>query len=93
VLRRAFWLTVGLGAGATTAFMVARWTKRQRERLAPANLAKQAGEHASALGSRLAGGVKEFRTAYEEREAELRASMEDRPLGEDAAGPDRRTKP
>jgi hypothetical protein len=85
VLRRAFWLTVGLSAGATAAFMVARWTKRQRERLAPANLARQAAERASALGSRLGDGLKEFRTAYAEREAELRAGLEDGPPESDRA--------
>jgi hypothetical protein len=79
VLRRAFWLTVGLGAGATAAVMVARWTKRQRERLAPANLARQAGDRASAFGSRLADGWKEFRTASAEREAELRSSVQEPP--------------
>jgi hypothetical protein len=88
VLRRAFWLTVGLGAGATAAVMVARWTKRQRERLAPANLAKQAGERASALGSRLGDGWKEFRAASAEREAELRASLDNGASADEAVGPE-----
>jgi hypothetical protein len=77
VFRRAFWLTVGLGAGATAAVMVGRWTRRQRARLAPANLARQAGGLAADLGSRLADGLHEFRTAYAERQKELRASLDE----------------
>jgi hypothetical protein len=74
-MRRAFWLTVGLGAGVTAAVLIARWSKRQRERLSPANLGKQAGQVARDTGSLLSEMAKEFRTGMAEREAEIRGGL------------------
>jgi hypothetical protein len=75
-VRRIFWLALGLGAGATAAVMSGRWMKRQTERMAPANLARQAGRSAVAVGSLLADAAKEFRTGATEREAEIRSGLE-----------------
>ena len=75
-MRRAFWVAVGLGAGVTAAVMVSRWARRQRERMAPANLAKQAGDGFRDLGSLLSAAVSEFRAGMAEKEAELRAELE-----------------
>jgi len=74
-MRRTFWLTVGLGAGVTVAVLIARWSRRQRERLSPANLGKQAGQVARDTGSLLSEMAKEFRTGMAEREAEIRGSL------------------
>lgn len=76
-MRRIFWLAVGLGAGATAAAMGGRWMKRQTERMAPANLARQAGGAAAGVGSALLQAAKEFRAGAAEREAEIRSSLED----------------
>ncbi len=76
-MRRAFWIAVGLGAGVTAAYMVARWTRRQRERMAPANIARQAKGVANDAGSLLREALSEFRTGMAEKEAEIRASLEE----------------
>jgi hypothetical protein len=76
MFRRLFWMCVGLGAGATAAVMTARWSRRQRERMAPANVARRASEGLSDLGSTLVTAWKEYREASDEREAEIRARMD-----------------
>ena len=76
-MRRIFWLALGLGAGATAAVMGGRWMKRQTQRMAPTNLARQAGSRAADLGSTLLQAAKEFRAGAAEREAEIRSSLKD----------------
>ncbi len=76
-MRRIFWLALGLGAGATAAVMSGRWMKRQTERMAPANLARQAGHRAADVSSVLVQAAKEFRAGAAEREAEIRSSLPD----------------
>jgi hypothetical protein len=76
-VRRLFWVALGLGAGVTIAVQLSRWTQRQRERMSPANIAARAGERVTDLGSLAADFVREFRTAAAEREAELRAQLEE----------------
>jgi hypothetical protein len=77
-MRRLFWLATGLGAGATGTILLSRWFQRQAERLAPPNLARQAGRVVTAAGADLAGtvatAIEAFREGMAEREAELRAS-------------------
>jgi hypothetical protein len=69
-VRRIFWVALGLGAGATGAVIAARWFERQTRRMAPANLARQAG-----------GTVRDFSllvgeaVRMVEKESELRASL------------------
>ena len=75
-MRRLFWVALGLGAGATVAVRMSRWTRRQREKMSPANIASRAGQGVADLGSRVADFVSEYRTASAEREAELRAELE-----------------
>jgi hypothetical protein len=76
-MRRLFWVALGLGAGVTIAVQLSRWTQRQRDRMSPANIAARAGERVTDLGSLAADFVREFRTAAAEREAELRAQLEE----------------
>ena len=71
-----FWLAMGLGAGVTTAILVSRWARRQAERMAPPNLARQAGAAVRDVGSLLAEAIGEFRSGMAEKEAEVRASLE-----------------
>ncbi len=81
MFRRLFWLSVGVGAGATAVVLLSRWTQRQRERLAPTNVARRVGGGIAGLGSTLVDAVKEFREASVGREAEIRAR-----LGEEKKG-------
>jgi hypothetical protein len=71
-----FWVAVGLGAGVTVAIQLSRWTRRQRERLSPANVANLAGQGVSDLGSRVGAFIDEYRKASAEREAEIRARLD-----------------
>ena len=76
-MRRVFWVALGLGAGATAAVLAARWGRRQRQRLAPANLGRQAGSVVKDLRSLVGEAAKDFRTGMAEREAEIRGSLGD----------------
>jgi sensor histidine kinase regulating citrate/malate metabolism len=76
-MRRIFWLALGLGAGATASVMAGRWMKRQTRKMAPANLARQAGGRAVELGAVIAQAAREFRAGAVEKEAEIRSSLEE----------------
>jgi hypothetical protein len=78
-VRRLFWLAVGLGAGATAAVLAARWARRQTERVAPAALAARAGQLARDLADLLGEAAREFRAGVAEKEAEVRARLEEGP--------------
>ena len=41
-MRRLFWLGLGLGAGAAVGVGTTRWARRQADKVAPANLAREA---------------------------------------------------
>jgi hypothetical protein len=74
-MRRMFWIAVGLGAGATATFLVSRWMRQQAERMAPPNLARQAGQALTDLGALAQEAIREFRAGMAEREAELRTQI------------------
>jgi len=74
-VRRIFWVAAGLGAGVAGAILAGRWTRKQAERMAPANLAREAGStirDAASLGTE---ALREFRRGMSEKEAEVRASL------------------
>ena len=75
-MRRIFWLAVGLGAGATAAVIVARWARRQGQKVAPANIGRQAAGAASDLGRLVRTAFDEGRAAMAEREAEIRREID-----------------
>jgi hypothetical protein len=74
-VRRIFWLSMGLGAGATAAVMAGRWLRRQRQALAPANLVHQAGDAARDMASLVGEAARGFRDGMTEKEAEVRSSL------------------
>ena len=76
-MRRIFWLAMGLSAGAGVALMVSRWARRQAQRAAPANVARELGASLRSLGQLLEEARREFRAGVDEKEAELRASLPD----------------
>jgi hypothetical protein len=77
MIRRLFWLGLGLGMGTTIGLLGARWVRRQTRALAPASLAAKAAAHGRAVGVRLQGAAIEFRKGMEEREAELRPVLDE----------------
>ena len=80
-MRRIFWLALGLGAGVTAAVLSGRWLRRQRQAMAPSNLARQASASARDLASLLGEAAREFRAAKAEREAEVEAMLRDQEAG------------
>lgn len=75
-MRRVFWLALGLGAGATAAVLMARWMRRQSERMAPANIGRQVTQGASDLAILVRTALAEGRQAATAREAEIRRELE-----------------
>ena len=71
-MRRLFWLAMGLGAGVTSAVLMNRWMRQQAQRMAPASLARQAGELGRDVVSLVGAAAQEFRQGASEREEELR---------------------
>ncbi|HEX9376590.1 MAG TPA: hypothetical protein VGB19_10180 [Actinomycetota bacterium] len=74
-MRRMFWLAVGLGAGVAAAVMVARWTRRQTERVSPANIGRQVSGTASDLARLVREALAEGKAGMAEREAEIRREI------------------
>ena len=78
-MRRIFWLALGLGAGATAMVLVSRWTRRQTQRVAPANIGRQVSQGASDLGRLIRSAIDEGRRGMAEREAEIRREIGETP--------------
>jgi hypothetical protein len=75
-LRRAFWVSLGLGAGAASAILVSRWTKRQAQRVAPATIARETKGGIVDLSRLVSESIAEGRRAMDERERGLRAAYD-----------------
>jgi len=71
-MRRAFWLALGLGAGAVTAIMTTRFARRQAQKVAPANLAREARGGLMDLARLFSESIAEGKEAMREKEEELR---------------------
>jgi hypothetical protein len=72
-MRRVFWLALGLGAGVTGAVLTMRAARRQAQKLAPANLAREARGGIMDLAKLVSESMAEGREAMREKEEELRA--------------------
>ena len=88
-MRRGFWVALGLGAGATGAILVSRWTKRQAARVAPQTIAREARGGILDLSKLVSESIAEGRRAMDEREAELRGDHEAEPRGDHGVAPPR----
>ena len=71
-MKRPFWVALGLGAGATGAILVSRWTRKQTQRVAPQTLAREAKGGILDLGKLVTESIAEGKRAMDERERELR---------------------
>lgn len=76
-MRRIFWLAIGLGAGATAVVMASRWMRRTRQAVSPATIGREVSRGASDLRRLIGESVQEGRRAMAEREAEIRASLDE----------------
>lgn len=77
MVRRGFWVALGLGAGATGAVIASKWARKQVGRVAPATLAREAKGGILDLGKLFSESIAEGRRAMEERERELRRDLPD----------------
>lgn len=75
-MRRAFWLAVGLGAGAASAIMAGRFARKQVEKAKPQAIAREAKGGLLDLSKLLAESIEEGKRASVERERELRERYE-----------------
>jgi len=73
-VRRIFWLALGLGAGATGAVMSARFLRKQRQKVAPANLARETRGGMMDIARLFSESIAEGKEAMRTKEDELRAS-------------------
>ena len=81
-MRRAFWVSLGLGAGAASAILASRWTRRQAKRVAPATIARETKGGLLDLSRLVSESIAEGRQAMAERERELHEAYDtpgDRP--------------
>lgn len=75
-MRRLFWLAVGLGAGAASAIMAGRFTRRQVEKAKPQTIAREAKGSLLDLSKLVAESIEEGKRAQADRERDLRDRYE-----------------
>lgn len=76
-MRRLFWVTLGLGAGAASAIIASRFVRKQTAKVAPANLAREARGSMMDLARLVSESINEGKVAMQQRELELRSELED----------------
>jgi hypothetical protein len=72
-VRRAFWLALGLGAGAAGAVMTARFARKQAQKVAPAALAREAKGGIMELSKLVSESIAEGKRAMKDKQEELRS--------------------
>ena len=84
-MRRAFWVALGLGAGATGVVVSSRWAKKQGKKVAPQTLAREARGGLLDLGKLVSETIAEGKKGMADRERELRMALDgDRSPGDGA---------
>jgi hypothetical protein len=78
VFRRLFWLVVGAGFGFGVSFWMTRWMRETVARYMPERVSSDVNAALRKLGKDLQRAIDEGRAAMREREAELRARLDDR---------------
>jgi hypothetical protein len=76
VLKRIFWLAIGLGLGFGLSFWFMRFIKETVDRYRPERVSQDLAGAISKLGDDVRAAVREGRMAMAEREEELRADVD-----------------
>ena len=76
MLKRLFWLVVGVGFGFGMSFWVTRMVREKVARFSPENVSAELAKAMSSLGRDVRAAVSEGREAMREREAAVRAEIE-----------------
>ena len=75
MLRRLFWVMVGLGLGAVVGMQLVRWAQQTKTRYAPPNLAREAAGKLGQLRARVRDALDAGAEEMGAREAEIRAEI------------------
>ncbi|HEX9774959.1 MAG TPA: hypothetical protein VGB83_05195 [Actinomycetota bacterium] len=75
MIKRLFWLVVGVGAGAAVGIAVTRWTGKAAARYSPGGIASRASAAVAELGDRVRDALDAGREEMVVREAELRRDL------------------
>ncbi len=78
MLRRLFWVAIGLGMGLGVSFWFVRFLRETAARYSPERLSTDLAGAVRALGTDVAAAVREGREEMRAREAELRAQLASR---------------
>jgi hypothetical protein len=87
-VKRAFWVALGLGAGATGAVVTSRWATKQAGKVAPTTIAREAKGGLLEFGKLVSESIAEGRRAMADREEELRTDVLGEPSHPPRTGPD-----
>ncbi|HET9542523.1 MAG TPA: hypothetical protein VFP02_05560 [Acidimicrobiales bacterium] len=78
MIKRLFWLALGITVGVLTVLRTQRSLRRRADRLRPERMATDLADAIRALGVDLRKAVAEGRTAMSQREAELNEQLQAR---------------
>ena len=76
MLRRLFWLLIGMAVGVGASFWVMRFIRETAARYSPERMSADVADAVKGLGADLRAALAEGRDAMREREAELRAELD-----------------
>jgi hypothetical protein len=79
VFKRLLWLVIGAAFGFGVSFWVMRFVRSTVERWSPERVSADLAGALRQFGSDLRTAVSEGRSAMEDREAQIRADLEERP--------------
>jgi hypothetical protein len=74
MLKRAKWMVVGYGLGATTSYFAARRLRRTAQKYAPTEVATRVGATVGGTARQVQSAVTEGRDTMRDRETELRSA-------------------
>ena len=74
MLKRAKWMVVGYGLGATTSYFAARRLRRTAQKYAPTEVANRVGVTVGGTARQVQSAVSEGRDTMRGRETELRSA-------------------
>jgi gas vesicle protein len=75
VLRRLFWLGLGVGLGGGASFWLTRWVRDTAARYAPERVSSDLADAVKGLGRDVRDAVVEGRDAMRQRESDLRSEL------------------
>lgn len=78
MLRRLFWMTLGMAVGVGASFWVMRFIRETAARYTPERISSDLADSVKGLRNDLREAVAEGREAMRKREAELRAELDPR---------------